>query len=146
MRVPMKQKMDTRWRAPWRNVHEVKTQPQSLERQLHRPARKIVVVAQYHRHRTSELFEFHQGLGITDVAQMPDFVRFAQESGQIRRITIVGVSKDGDTHVESGLDGRRIRYPSAKSNHDPLLESWLALRPPPQAYARENEPAANENL
>ena len=89
--VPVQHYVHARRRVFRRDVLQKKTHAFALQRQLQRPKRFPLVVAQHDVQGLPELLEFHERLGLAHVAEMPDLVRVLQTRRQIFRVFVVGV-------------------------------------------------------
>ena len=76
-----------------------------LQIQLERP-RVRIAISPHHSQRHSQTFECHERFRIADIAQMPDLVGSNQPLWKARRVEIVSVRDDGDTH-----EGREVGLP-----------------------------------
>ena len=83
---------------PRGDVDEVTADALAGERELEGPGGVPVVIARDDLQGRAELFEFDQRFRLADISEMPDLVRRAKQARQARRVTVVGIGKDGDAH------------------------------------------------
>ena len=92
-----------------RNVDEMKTMPEALQLQTHRPVGLVILIPADDKNLGPQILDGFQRPLFANIAEVPDLIGLPDGVEQRRRKTVVGIRDDGDAkragHLADGGGG-----------------------------------------